>query len=73
MSDHGQIWDGNGGTLDPQTAPERSLLVALHYKLDFAINTLADHETRVRRLESVMFRGLGALAVLGLLIGILIH
>lgn len=31
------IWDGNGGQLDPQKAPQRDLLVALHVKMDSVV------------------------------------
>jgi len=37
MSLEGPIWDGNGGTLDPQKAPQRDLLIALHVKMDQVI------------------------------------
>ena len=62
MSD-GPIWDGNGGTLDPETASTRALLVVLHYKVDYAVNTLQDHEDRLREAEARISRGLGAIAV----------
>ncbi len=31
------IWDGNGGTLDPQKATQRDMLIALHVKVDQVI------------------------------------
>ena len=75
--DDKQIWDGNGGTLDPQKAPTRDLLVALHYKFDafrqdyYAFK--ADHEDRVRTLESRMYRALGGVTVIGVIVGIFAH
>lgn len=36
MSDHLEqpVWDGNGGTLDPKTASDHDLMVAMHVKMD---------------------------------------
>jgi hypothetical protein len=46
------ISDGNGGTLDPQTASTRDLLVALHTKMDLVVlPALADHGGRLKSLE----------------------
>lgn len=48
-----EIWDGNGGTLDPKKAPQRDLLVALHVKMDsVVIPKLNDLETRLRNQEN---------------------
>ena len=63
MTGGGEIWDGNGGSLDPATASQRDLLVSLHYKVDYAVRTLNDHEERIREAESRISRGLGAIAV----------
>ena len=48
----GPISDGNGGTLDPNSATTRDLLVALHTKMDaIVIPALRDYEVRLRSLE----------------------
>lgn len=48
-----EIWDGNGGTLDPKRAPQRDLLVALHVKMDsVVIPKLNDLEERLREQEN---------------------
>ena len=49
----GQIWDGNGGYLDPATATQRDLLIALHTKMDtIVIPSIKDHEARIRSVET---------------------
>lgn len=46
-----ELWDGNGGRLDPRTASTRDLLVALHVKLDVVMEDVKDHEIRIREVE----------------------
>jgi hypothetical protein len=71
MSEYGPIWDGNGGTLDPQKATQRDLLVALHFKVDYAVRQLGDHERRIRTVEARVARGLGAVGVFVFLGGVI--
>lgn len=66
------IWDGNGGTLDPRTASQHDLLVALHVKMDnIVVPSLHDHENRIRTTEARISRALGGLAALVFIVGIL--
>ena len=65
------IWDGNGGTLDPRKTTQRDLLVALHVKMDnVVIPALRDHEDRVRVLEALKYRLLGAAALAAVMAGL---
>jgi len=55
-----EIWDGNGGTLDPAKATQRDMLVALHTKMDNVVvpalkelrKIAEDHEKRIRDNEN---------------------
>lgn len=52
MSGVDEIWDGNGGKLDANKAPQRDLIVALHVKMDsVVIPQLANLNERLRKQE----------------------
>jgi hypothetical protein len=69
MSDADHIWDGNGGTLDPKTATQKDMLIALHVKMDMALRNLGDHETRMRAVERFQAKVIGAAATAAALSG----
>jgi hypothetical protein len=66
-----EVWDGNGGMLDAKKAPQRELLVSLHVKVDRLIADVHDHDNRLRAVEGVTARLIGAIMLAAGLIGVL--